>query len=52
MILGQLDIIVILLILLILFGPRRVPQFARSIGQVVHKYRKGLNESPKKKHTK
>lgn len=41
---GWTEIVVILLVVLILFGARRLPDLARSLGKSVHEFKKGLNE--------
>ena len=49
---GWAEIVIILLAVLILFGPKKLPELARAIGQSVREYKKGLNsedEKPKKK---
>ncbi|RKY95665.1 MAG: twin-arginine translocase TatA/TatE family subunit [Candidatus Hydrothermota bacterium] len=40
--LGVLEILVILLIILILFGSKKLPELARSIGEAVSEFRKGM----------
>ncbi|MBN1156379.1 twin-arginine translocase TatA/TatE family subunit [Candidatus Woesearchaeota archaeon] len=55
MALGTLEIVLILFIILLLFGPKKLPELARSIGKSVSAYKEGLNESDvtqKKKKTK
>ncbi|KYK26545.1 preprotein translocase [Euryarchaeota archaeon SM23-78] len=51
MVLGTPEILVIiLLIILLIFGPKKIPQLAKAIGKAVREYRKGLHEEkPKKK---
>lgn len=49
MALGMTEVLIILVIILILFGPKKLPQLARSIGDSVREYRKGLSgQKPKK----
>jgi sec-independent protein translocase protein TatA len=43
--LGPFEVIVILLVALLLFG-RRLPEVARSLGQGLVEFRKGLREEP------
>ena len=48
MAIGMTEILIILVIILILFGPKKLPQLARSIGDSVREYRKGLSgQKPK-----
>ena len=42
--LGTSEIIVIAVVALILFGPSKIPDFARSLGRAVNAFKKGLNE--------
>jgi len=43
-------LVIILLIILLIFGPKKIPQLARAIGRAVREYRKGLSEEkPRKK---
>ena len=42
--LGTGEIIVILVVVLLLFGARRIPELARSMGRGVNSFRQGLNE--------
>ena len=39
---GMTEILVVLVIVLIIFGPKKLPQLARAVGNSVHEYRKGL----------
>lgn len=41
---GTGEIILIVIALLLLFGAKRIPDLARSIGQALHMFRKGLKE--------
>ena len=41
--LGLPEIIFILLIILLLFGAKRVPELARSVGKSVKEFKKGMN---------
>ena len=38
------EIIIILVLVLLLFGARRLPEMARSIGQSVREFRKGVKD--------
>ena len=41
---GTGEIIVILVVVLLLFGAKRIPELARGIGRGVNSFRQGLNE--------
>ncbi len=45
--LGMPEIIVILVIVLILFGPKKLPELARGLGQSVREFKKGANDIKK-----
>jgi sec-independent protein translocase protein TatA len=45
---GTGELILILVIILILFGPKKLPELARAVGQSVKEYKEGLSEKPKK----
>ena len=38
------EILVIVLLALVFFGPRRMPEMARALGKAMREFRKGLNE--------
>ncbi len=38
---GAPEIVIVLLVVLLVFGPRKVPQLARSIGAAIHELRAG-----------
>ncbi len=42
--LGWQEILLILLIVLLLFGARKIPELARSLGKGVKEFKKGLHE--------
>ena len=42
MAIGMMEILVVLMIVLLLFGPKRLPELARHIGKAVREYRKEL----------
>ncbi len=44
--LGPTELIVLLLIILLLFGARKVPELASSLGRSVSQFRKGMKEEP------
>ena len=53
--LGLPELLVILVIVLLLFGAGKLPQIARSVGQAISEFKKGMsegsssNEAPKEK---
>lgn len=49
MAIGLTEILIILVIVLILFGPKKLPELARSIGSAVREYRQGMAGSKPKK---
>ncbi len=44
---GALEIIVVLVIVLIIFGPKRLPELARSVGKASREFKSAINEDPK-----
>ena len=44
---GAQELLLILLVVLLLFGARRLPELARGLGQGVQQFRKALNEAQK-----
>lgn len=46
--LGPTELIIILLIVVLLFGARKLPELARGLGQSAREFRKGLGEEEKK----
>jgi len=51
--LGFREILIILLIILVLFGAKRIPELARSIGRGVNEFKGGLRgEDPEEKEKK
>jgi sec-independent protein translocase protein TatA len=42
---GPLEIVLIVVALLLLFGARRIPEIARSIGQALREFKKGLKDA-------
>jgi len=52
MAIGLTEIIIVLVIILILFGPKKLPQLARAIGKSVREYRKGTEGKEEKKELK
>ncbi len=43
--LGYQELLLILVILLVLFGGKRLPELARSLGSSVKEFKKGVNEA-------
>ena len=41
---GPTEILILLGIILLIFGPKRLPQLARALGQSIKDFKKGLNE--------
>lgn len=52
MAIGMTEIIIVLVIILILFGPKKLPQLARSIGKSVKEYKDGMQGKKEKKELK
>lgn len=50
--LGTTELIVLVVVGLILFGPNKIPEFAKSLGRAVNSFKsglkEGLDETPKK----
>ena len=42
--LGYQELLIILVIVLVLFGAKRLPELARSLGSSVKEFKKGVNE--------
>ena len=42
--LGMPELIVIFVIALIVFGPRKLPELGRSLGQSIAEFKKGIND--------
>ena len=42
--LGIWEILIILVVVLLIFGPRRLPEMAKGIGQSVREFRKGIKD--------
>lgn len=43
--LGVPEILLVLAIVLVLFGPSRIPEIGRSLGRSITEFRRGLNSS-------
>jgi sec-independent protein translocase protein TatA len=46
---GPTELIIILVIVVLLFGARKLPELARGLGQSAKEFRKGLNEAEQEK---
>ena len=46
------ELVIILVILLLVFGPKRLPEMGSAIGKAITEFRKGMNEltAPKDEH--
>ena len=49
---GFWEVTLILLIILLLFGARRLPELMRSMGKSVREFKKGISEDDEEKETK
>jgi sec-independent protein translocase protein TatA len=49
MAIGFTEVLIVLAIILILFGPKKLPELARAVGNSVHEYKKGLSGAKNKK---
>ena len=45
--LGAPELIVIFLVALIVFGPSKLPEFGKSLGEAIRGFKKSINESEK-----
>ena len=50
--LGTTEIIVIAVVALILFGPKKIPEFAQQLGRAVNSFKKGLKDGLEEDDTK
>lgn len=50
--LGPVELILILVVVLLLFGARKLPELARGLGQSAKEFRKGLNDENKEAENK
>lgn len=48
---GFQELIVIFLIILLLFGGKKLPELSKSIGEAVKEFRNAMNGNPKNKET-
>ena len=47
---GSTEIIIVAIVILILFGGRRIPEFVRSMGDAVREFRKAVKDDEKEKN--
>ncbi len=47
---GLPELLVLLVIVLLLFGPQRLPQVAASFGKAIKSFKEGLREGPKEEN--
>lgn len=46
---GFQEILIVLLILLVLFGGRKIPELARGLGRGITEFKQGIRDEPKEK---
>ena len=46
------QILIVLVIVLFIFGPKRIPGLGKSLGEAIRGFRKGISEDDKKDSTK
>jgi sec-independent protein translocase protein TatA len=42
---GVPELLIVLVVALVMFGPTRLPKLARSLGEAIHHFRAGINET-------
>jgi sec-independent protein translocase protein TatA len=47
--LGTTELVILLAIIILLFGGKKLPQLGRSMGNAITNFKKGLSENPDKK---
>jgi sec-independent protein translocase protein TatA len=50
--LGVPELIIVLVIALVLFGPSRLPSVGKSIGEAIRGFKKGLDDDPREEKRK
>lgn len=50
--LGATEIIIIALVLILLFGGKKIPELMRGLGDGIRQFKKGMNEEEKKTEDK
>jgi sec-independent protein translocase protein TatA len=50
--LGPTEIILIVLVLILLFGGKKIPELMKGIGDGIRQFKKGMNEEDKNKDSK
>lgn len=50
--LGLPELIVVLVIALVVFGPSKLPSLGKSLGEAIRGFKKGLEEEPSKENIK
>jgi sec-independent protein translocase protein TatA len=45
-VLGGTEIMVVVIVALVLFGARKIPEFAKGLGQAVKEFKKASNDDP------
>ena len=45
------EMIVVLIIALVIFGPKKLPQLGESMGKAISNFKKGMNEGLKEDHS-
>jgi sec-independent protein translocase protein TatA len=48
---GSTEIIIIALVILVLFGNKKIPEFVRAMGQSVREFRKSVRDDEKNKES-
>ncbi len=43
---GPMELIVVLLIVVLLFGTKKLPEFGRALGEGIREFKKSLKDSP------